>query len=473
MAAEDPPAKEPSDVATLLRCDAAPPAADAPQPPATPAAETPQPTPEAKPRAKIEPKPIGDAVKKGLEYLVQQQHENGGFGQGGGWRTNSEGQGGRVEGAEVKDPPDVGNTCIAALALIRAGNTPAKGPYAKQLAKAIEFVETHIETADSESLYVTPVRDTQLQSKIGKYVDTFLAALVLSELKGQMPDEKSEKRLFAALNKTIGKIEKNQQADGTFAGNAGWASVLSQGLASKALNRAFQNGVAVQARTLDADFAQSVAALDGAKAAAVGVPTASTPAAAVSAPATTFSGRTSTAGPVTAPAGAAGGFSDAGISLYSLSGNTARLQETANSNGVRMKKAEAVIADPKSNEEAKRQAKDELQQLKEIEAANQTAVREVAGKLGDERFLAGFGNNGGEEFLSYMNLSETLFVQGGDKWKEWDQKICTTIEKAQNQDGSWSGHHCITGRTFCTSAALLTMLADRAPLPAAEPAAKK
>src|SRR5262249_39937185 len=59
----------------------------------------------------VTPKPLSPAVKKGLEYLVAQQHPNGGWGQGGGWRVGN--QGGRVEGAEVQDPPDVGNTCIA------------------------------------------------------------------------------------------------------------------------------------------------------------------------------------------------------------------------------------------------------------------------------------------------------------------------------------------------------------------------
>jgi len=39
------------------------------------------------------------------------------------------------------------------------------------------------------------------------------------------------------------------------------------------------------------------------------------------------------------------------------------------------------------------------------------------------------------------------------------------LERIQNRDGSWSGHHCITGRTFCTAAALLVLLADRAPRP--------
>src|SRR5262249_32262124 len=77
----------------------------------------------------VKPKPLSDTVKKGLAWLVKQQHENGGWGQGGGWRTSGQG-GGRVEGQQVKDPPDVGNTCFALLALIRAGNTPKEGPYA-------------------------------------------------------------------------------------------------------------------------------------------------------------------------------------------------------------------------------------------------------------------------------------------------------------------------------------------------------
>src|SRR5262249_54278640 len=90
-----------------------------------------------------------------------------------------------------------------------------------------------------------------IQTKIGPYVDTFLTSMVLAELKGKMPDEKGEKLLVAALNRTIAKIEKNQQADGTFAGNHGWATVLSQGLANKGLNRAAQMGAAVQPQSLD------------------------------------------------------------------------------------------------------------------------------------------------------------------------------------------------------------------------------
>src|SRR5262249_4876690 len=73
---------------------------------------------------------------------------------------------------------------------------------------------------------------------------TFLTTLVFSELKGKVADEKAEKRLTAALDKTVAKIQKNQRENGTWA-NEGWAPILSQSLASKGLNRASQNGFAV------------------------------------------------------------------------------------------------------------------------------------------------------------------------------------------------------------------------------------
>jgi hypothetical protein len=43
--------------------------------------------------------------------------------------------------------------------------------------------------------------------------------------------------------------------------------------------------------------------------------------------------------------------------------------------------------------------------------------------------------------------------------------MTANLNRVQNQDGSWSGSHCITGRTFCTSTALLVLMADRTPVP--------
>ncbi len=59
----------------------------------------------------VNPMPLSESTKKALAYLISQQHASGGWGQGGGWRTASEG--GRVEGAQVQDPPDVADTAIA------------------------------------------------------------------------------------------------------------------------------------------------------------------------------------------------------------------------------------------------------------------------------------------------------------------------------------------------------------------------
>ncbi|HEV8290789.1 MAG TPA: hypothetical protein VGP94_02645, partial [Tepidisphaeraceae bacterium] len=78
----------------------------------------------------------------------------------------------------------------------------------------------------------------------------------------------------------------------------------------------------------------------------------------------------------------------------------------------------------------------------------------------------GFGSNGGEEFLSYLNIGESLFHKGGSDWEKWDKSMSNNVNNIQNADGSWSGHHCITGRTFCTAAALNVLTIDRSPIQA-------
>ena len=82
-------------------------------------------------------------------------------------------------------------------------------------------------------------------------------------------------------------------------------------------------------------------------------------------------------------------------------------------------------------------------------------------RLDDENYLSGFGNNGGEEFISYMMSSESIVITGGETWDKWNKKMHTMFEKIQNADGSWSGHHCITSPVICTAAALLCLTADR------------
>jgi len=125
------------------------------------------------------------------------------------------------------------------------------------------------------------------------------------------------------------------------------------------------------------------------------------------------------------------------------------------------------LADAAASGEARREAKVTLERVRHLEELNEAATKGMLKRLDDKQSIAGFGNNGGEEFLSYMNISESLLAKGGKEWQSWDKSICENLQRVQNDDGSWSGHHCITGRTFCTAAALLTLMADRAPVPLA------
>ena len=406
------------------------------------------------------PKPLSVSVKRGLDYLVRQQDASGGWGQGGGWRV---GQQGRVEGTELKDPPDVGNTSIAVLALVRAGNTPKSGAYAKEVARAADFICNHVQKSDDKSLYVSDIKGTQIQSKIGPYVDTFLASMVLAELKGKMADEKGDQMLLAALTKTVSKIEKNQQADGTFKGNEGWATVLSQGLANKGLNRAAQNGVAVQVASLNRIQSQVAGNYDAKtrdfKAASPANPPGDNYSNSKNARAPGRGGAQPQPQMPTAP-------SDAGVPIYNASSNLTNAADVTNTLRLQEKMAKQILADKNASKEAKKIAEDTVLRCSEAEKLCEDATQAVLKRLDQPEFVQGFGSNGGEEFLSYMNISEALLLKGGADWKKWDKSMSESLTRIQDRDGSWSGHHCITGRMFCTATALLVLMADRAPVTA-------
>lgn len=374
-------------------------------------------------RTAVEPKPLSEGVLKGLDYLAQRQLESGGWGQG----DESQQMGG---GQALRDVANVADSSMALLAFIRAGNTPSKGKHKDTVRRGLDFVLAEIEKSDADSLYITDVRGTRVQSKIGTYVDTFTALMVLTEAKGTMPSAAENARLDRALEKVLAKVEKNQQGDGTWA-NQGWAPVLTQSLAGKGLNRAEQAGYDVEDAVLERVEKQAQAQYSG------------------------------------------GGFAKgdaAGVDLYAGAASTSALRDSVNTRKTKKRALERrAQAGPAEARAAARQ------ELAESAAAERTAD-EVQGalvqRLDDPAFVRGFGNNGGEEFLSYMLVSESLVAKGGDEWNEWDADITKLVLGVQNGDGSWSGHHCITGRTFCTAAALLVLLADRTPVPVAAQIAK-
>jgi hypothetical protein len=76
-----------------------------------------------------------------------------------------------------------------------------------------------------------------------------------------------------------------------------------------------------------------------------------------------------------------------------------------------------------------------------------------------------FSQAGGEEFLSFHLITETMLQKGGADWKAWYPLVRDKLLSVQNSDGSWTGHHCITSRTFCTAAAALVLAAPNRFLP--------
>ena len=345
-------------------------------------------------------KALPDSVEKGLAWLLSVQGADGGFGQDGGKDTDAR----KGIGLESQGN-DVANTCMVGLALLRAGAVPdlgrneAAGPEGSvppgkargyALLRAVRFVLGHVEAAPAEGLAVTNREGTQVQRKLGRHIDTFLATRLLSQVDGLMPSADENQRVHAALAKCASKVEKGQGADGSWNDGSGWATVLSTSMASRGLAEAKDQGVPVGAAALERVSRWTAGQFDGA------------------------------AGAFRADATAAG------VPLYQL-GQAAEQASRAD--------------EPAGMAEAMLHATDAL--------------------LADDRLVSGFGSMGGEEFVSYMNVSDGLCRKGGDTWTKWNDKIRTHVERLQNADGTWAGHHCITGRVACTSAAVLTILAER------------
>lgn len=347
------------------------------------------------PEVKTAPAPASTAVDKGARWLASVQGADGGWGQDGG-EASSARPGERLESSGN----DVANTAVAALALLQAGRQ-----YQPQVERALAFVLQRIEASPADGLAITDRQGTQIQRKLGPYIDTFLSSMLMSQIDGRASTPALNARVRKALQKTVAKIEKHQQSDGSWNIAGGWAPVLGTSMASRSLFEARKRGVAVDAAVLKRAENYTVSALTAS----------SPPVARVAA------GGVSAGLAVAAPAEAAG------VPLY--------------------QSAQAL-------EQLSRTAADRVQNAKQISA--------IQGQLANAAFVGGFGSMGGEEFFSYLNISDSMKRVGGDAWSKWHADITQKILGLQNSDGTWAGHHCITGRVAMTSAAILNLTVDRA-----------
>jgi hypothetical protein len=345
---------------------------------------------------KIETAPTAAAIEKGAKWLVSVQGADGGWGQDGG-ETSYVRTGERLESSGN----DVANTAVATLALLQAGKK-----YQANVDRALNFILKNVETSSADGLQITDRKGTQIQRKLGPYIDTFLTSMLLAQVDGTLSKELNA-RVRRALEKCVAKIERNQQKDGSWNIAGGWAPILGTSMASRSLFEAAQKGVKIEDVVMRRAEDYTVMAL-------------SAPAVGVGAGAGVGAGF---------GGGVAGGSlsAAAGVPLY--------------------QKAQA------------------LEQLSRTEADRQKnagEIKKIQADLVDARFVEGFGSIGGEEFFSYLNVSDGLQRGGGAQWKQWHSQIVQKILNLQNSDGTWAGHHCITGRVAVTSAAILNLKFEHA-----------
>jgi Squalene-hopene cyclase C-terminal domain/Prenyltransferase and squalene oxidase repeat len=356
--------------------------------------------------------PYGAAVDRGAKWLVSVQGKNGGWGQDGG-ETSYVRNGEHLE----SNGNDVANTAVAVEALLHAGNAADGGPYRDALQRAVAFILTRVEKSPSDGLAVTDLMGTQIQRKLGPYIDTFLTTKLLAELDGTMTTPEANARVRAALQKCVAKIEKNQLKDGSWNIAGGWAPILGTSMASRSLYMAQQKGVVVSAMAMAKvdEYTQKGAQAAPSVGVAGGVP-----------------------GGIGSGMGRGGGAGRAEGRAY-------------------------VAASPESAGVSLYQGAQRLEQLSRTEADRARNAKEIStirGQLSNANFVNGYGSFGGEEFFSYLNISDSLHRTGGPEWEKWNHDIKDKIAKLQNEDGTWAGHHCITGRVAVTSAAILILLAD-------------
>ena len=313
------------------------------------------------------------AISHGAKWLLEHQGSDGGWGTG---------QAAGRHAGQLSNTSDVATTALSVLALVREGSGVKK--HRAAIENGVRYVVGIVDKSDDASPRLAVQQGTQPQYKLGQLVDTHMAALMLGEVSGKF-DRSLNAAIERALDKTISKVQKAQNADGSFDGN-GWAPVLSSSMAGRALERAKEVGADVDDAVLDRADAYQSGLLAGSS--------------------------------VDTSAGA-------GVELYSVAAGI---------------------------DGSRRGKKRGSQDAEEAEAAGTAIVQQRTASI-----INGYGSIGGEEMLGYMMISDSLAESGGKEWSEWQTRIGKHLHGTQNSDGSWTGHHCITGTTFVTAAAVMAL----------------
>jgi hypothetical protein len=309
------------------------------------------------------------------------------------WLVAAQNQDGSWGAEAQSQSPDVATTAIAGIALLRMGHTGSQGEFQARTRRAVDYVVSAVQRAPADRIAVQE-EGTLPQRKLGRNVDTYIAAQFLAEALPTLPRDRRAPA-EAALADCVRRIERAQGPDGSFSKD-GWAPLLSSAFAASALHAAGVAGVEVDAKKLAKADSNLMAKYDEKT--------------------KSFDSRES-----------------AGVDLYSAAASViaaARVQA-------------AAPASPEGSRQMKAKAG--------------AVSRDVGDQLSNERLLRGFGTYGGEEHVSYMMTAEAKAAVGGSEFLEWNKQMRARLAQIQREDGTWRGDHCITSTTFCTAASLITL----------------
>lgn len=360
------------------------------------------------------PAKVLQAEQRALNWLVSAQSQDGGYGAGAHARQ------------DIRDPhavaTDPATTAMVGMAILRMGSTVDKGPHAAQVKKLTDYLLRHVEQAGPNATNITEVRGTQIQSKLGANIDVALTTQYLSNLSAKLGQQHPMKgRVLQAMNICTGIIQRGQNKDGSMQGD-GWAGVLQSSFAASALESAKSQGAVVDDRALQQARDYNKANFDANK-------------------------------------GTVATERAAGITLYAVSGSTRNAAVEAREATEKMEKARNEGKVPA----AAPVTVDNLREagLSDAEAERLNTAYQVYNaakqQAQEERVLTGYGNNGGEEFLSFLQTGESMIIAKDNGWRNWYGATTDRLLAIQNNDGSWHGHHCITSPVFCTATSLLIL----------------
>jgi len=337
------------------------------------------------------------AARRGIKWLLVHQNQDGGW--------SEQGAGGGAS--------DLGYTALGGLALLATGSTPSEGIFAPAIGRALGFVTEQLgrEGALTETRAPSPTTPrTQLHNKIGTMADLGISGLFLVRAHGRMATEKENRRLDRLCRATIAELEQAQQDDGSWNLPTSWAPIHGTAFVGCALHEARARDLPVSGRTLARLERFTLAQID-----AIDAPPAPSKAPRKGAVVTPRAGEE---GSSLGPAGPG----HAGVLLYSVSQGLVELTRTP-----------------------------------ELRKRHAQQIEKLVAKSAEKGVLGGFGSMGGEEYIAYALIAESLLRVESRDAGTWHASIVGQLSKLQNADGSWSGHHCITARTPVTGLAILAL----------------